>query len=94
MNTFEIGLVVALFTLAAGIIVAVISFFLKRLISSVDEIKDAIKAFPVELEKRPTWDGVKELCTEISENTTVKHERDLHSGQPPAVEEFGQIRRT
>ncbi len=89
MSSTEIALVIVLFGMVAG----VIAFFLRRLVNSVDKIVESAQEMQIQLEKRPTWDSVKELCVETAENIVVKHERDHHRIDNSPAEEFSQTRR-
>ncbi len=90
MSPLEITLMLAL----GSLMVAVVGFFLKRMVSSVDGMGEKVQAVCVELKDRPTWEDVKKMAVEVTEHQVTEHERDYHAiNMSSGSEEFNQLRK-
>lgn len=61
-----------------GMAVAIIAFFLRRIVGTVDRIEETTTKLALDMKDRPTLDKVKTECKEASQNRMVVHERDHH----------------
>ena len=83
METTELIMIVigAVFTVGgfvATIAVAVLGYFVKRLISSVDHLTDKLETLELALKDKPDHTWVEKTAENAAEHRVVAHERDHH----------------
>jgi len=60
------------------LVVAILAFFIKRLIGSIDKLSGKMEIVELSLKDRPEHHWVNETAKEASNNRVVKHEADFH----------------
>ena len=87
------ALELALLMILIGLCAAVLGFFLRRLVVTLDKVDGTVTTIQLDMKDRPVYTAAEKISVDAAENRTVKHERDHHRIEPP-VEAFDQARRT
>lgn len=74
-----VGIVIACGGFIATCIIAMIAFFMRRLIKTVDDMKIALEKMTLQLAETPDFTASNKLSKDAAEHRVVVHERDKHS---------------
>ena len=73
-----IGLVLSVGGALGSIVVTILTFFIKRLIGSVDKLTDKIEDLELDMKDRPQHDWVEHKAEQIADARVIKHESEKH----------------
>lgn len=73
-----VGILVSIGGFVATIIVGILSWLIRRLIKSVDDLKEANEEIILTIKDRPTWSEAGHEMNKVAEHKITVHERDHH----------------